>query len=355
MAKPPATERTTSTVPNDPTVGGSSERLNELAMGFKKSQALSAALEVDLFSSLSAGAGTPDEVAAHCKIDREVADRLMIICKAMGLIADVDGRTVNVDDVERFFVRDKSTFFGDFLRFTIGAEYDEWQGFADNIKDASSEPPPSKLYEGDLNDPERARAFTTAGYNSSIALAHRLAKRFDFSRFSRWLDFAGGSGCYAIAACERHDSVKVIVKDHPNVIPVTREFVGNHNLTDRIEAEPGDFLKQSDYPTDCDLISFITPLHWYLEDDVMKTLSYAYEALPSGGTCLIIGYMLNENRDGPIDPAFYHVQAIRDGHFTGHVPSVPEYAAYLDRAGFKDAAYSWLLPNRLGQIEARKP
>ena len=170
-------DRTTPSVPNDPTVGGSSERLNELAMSFKKSQALSAALEVGLFSALSAGAGTPDEVAAHCRIDREVADRLMIICKAMDLIADVDGRAVNLDDVERFFVRKKSTYFGDFLRFTIGAEYDEWKGFADNIKDASSAPPPSKLYEGDLNDPERARAFTTAGYNSSIALAHRLAKR----------------------------------------------------------------------------------------------------------------------------------------------------------------------------------
>lgn len=355
MPKPSASDRTTPAVPNDPTVGGSSERLNELAMGFKKSQALSAALEVDLFSALSAGAGTPDKVAAHCGIDREVADRLMIICKAMGLIADVDGKCVNMDDVERFFVRDRATYFGDFLRFTIGAEYDEWRNFADNIKDASSAPPPSKLYEGDLNDPDRARAFTTAGYNSSIALAHRLAKRFDFSRFKRWLDFAGGSGCYAIAACERHDGIKVLVKDHPNVVPVTREFVAKHNLTDRIEAVPGDFLKQEDYPSDCDLISFITPLHWYLEDDVMKALSYAYEALPSGGSILIVGYMLNEERSGPLDPVFYHVQAIRDGHFTGHVPSGPEYCAYLERAGFVDAEYDWLLANRLGQVFARKP
>ena len=87
----------------------------------------------------------------------------------------------------------------------------------------------------------------------------------------------------------------------------------------------------------------------------MKALGYAFDALPSGGTCLIVGYMLNEERDGPIDPVFYHVQAIRDGHFTGHVPSGPEYCAYLERAGFVDAKYDWLLPNRLGQIEARKP
>ena len=125
MSKSGNTEPTTRAVPDDPTTGSSSERLNELAMSFKKSQALSAALECDLFSAIAAGAGTPEEVAAKCGIDREVADRLMIICKAMDLIADVDGRAGNLDDVERFFVKDKPTFLGDYLRFTIGAEYDD--------------------------------------------------------------------------------------------------------------------------------------------------------------------------------------------------------------------------------------
>lgn len=241
------------------------------------------------------------------------------------------------------------------MRFTIDAEYDQWRGFPADLKNVSAAPPPSKLYEGDLNDPKTARKFTQAGYNSAIPLAHRLAKRFDFSRFNRWLDFAGGSGCYAIAACERHSGVNVVVKDHPNVIPVTREFIAQHNLEDRITAEPGDFLKQADYPGDCDLISFITPLHWYLRDDVLRTLGYAYDALPPGGTILIIGYMLNDDRSGPIDPSLYHLRAIRDGHYTGHVPSGPEYVSYLEQAGFEGAQYEWLLPNRLGQIEARKP
>lgn len=344
-----------SNVPNDPTVGQKSERLNDLAFSFKKSQAMVAALECDLFTALSNGAGSAQEVADYCKIDVETADRLLIICKAMDLVRDVDGRAVNLDDVERYLVREKPTFFGDYLRFTVNTEYGEWEGFADNMKNVSSEIPPSKLYQGDLNDPERAREFTTAGYNSSIALAHRLAKRFDFSRYNHWLDFAGGSGCYSIAACEVHSGLRALVKDHPNVVPVTREFIAKHGLEDRITAEPGDFLKAQDYPGGCDLISYITPLHWYLRDDVMTALKNAYEALPAGGGILIVGYMLNDERSGPVDPAFYHLQAIRDGHYTGHVPSGPEYVAYLQEAGFVDAEYSWLLDNRLGQIEARKP
>jgi hypothetical protein len=344
-----------SKVPNDRTVGQNSERLNELAFSFKKSQAMAAALECGLFTALSSGASSPAEIAQYCDIDPETADRLLITCKAMDLVREVDGRNLNLDDVERFLVRDKPTYFGDYLRFTIPTEYDEWQGFAGNLKSVSSEIPPSKLYEGDLNDPERAREFTTAGYNSSIALAHRLAKRFDFSSFNHWLDFAGGSGCYAIAACERHPDLRVTVKDHPNVVPVTREFIAKHNLKDRIGAVPGDFLNPDDFTGEFDLISYITPLHWYLRHDVMRALKYAYDALPDGGGILIVGYMLNDQRSGPIDPALYHLQAIREGHYTGHVPSGPEYVAYLTETGFVEADYDWLLDNRLGQVFARKP
>ena len=342
-------------IPNDPTVGKNSERLNELALSFKKSQAMGAALECGLFTALSEGASTPEEIVAHCNMNPETADRLLIICKAMDLVAEVDGRNVNLADVERFLVRDKPTYFGDFLRFTITTEYAEMQGFSTSLGTISSEVPPSKLYEGDLDDPQRARDFTEAGYNSSIGLAHRLAKRFDFSRYNHWLDFAGGSGCYAIAACERHTGLRVTVKDHPNVIPVTKEFVAKHGLESRIDAQPGDFTQIDDYPKDCDLISYITPLHWYLRDEVVATLKRAYDALPSGGGILIVGYMLNDDRSGPVDPGFYHLQAIRDGHYTGHVPSGPEYVAYLTEVGFVDAKYEWLLDNRLGQIEARKP
>ena len=46
-------------IPDDPTVGRNSERLNELAFSFKKSQALAAALECGLFSAIAGGASTP--------------------------------------------------------------------------------------------------------------------------------------------------------------------------------------------------------------------------------------------------------------------------------------------------------
>ena len=121
------------------------ERLNELAFSFKKSQALAAALEVDLFSALSAGAKTCAEVAERCGIPEPAADRLLVACAAMDLVSVEAQRYSNVGDVERYLVRDKRTYFGDYLHFTIGAEYDEWSGFPENLRSASAAPPPRKL------------------------------------------------------------------------------------------------------------------------------------------------------------------------------------------------------------------
>jgi len=81
-------------------VGNNSERLNELAMSFKKSQALAAALECDLFSAFAAGTASAADLAKHCGIDAEVADRLIIICRSMRLLDEVDGRITNLDDGE---------------------------------------------------------------------------------------------------------------------------------------------------------------------------------------------------------------------------------------------------------------
>jgi len=105
------------------------ERLNELAFSFKKSQALAAALEINLFTALSKGAATAGELAARCDASPEAIDRLLVVCGAMELVIKDGARFTNAPDVERFLVRDKRGFFGDYLRFTIGAEYAEWGGF----------------------------------------------------------------------------------------------------------------------------------------------------------------------------------------------------------------------------------
>jgi hypothetical protein len=341
-------------IANDPTRSLKTERLNDIAYSYKQAATLLAALEFELFTAISEGARTVPQIAAKIALPEESTDRLLTVCKALDLVREVDGAYHNLSDVERYLVTTSPTYFGGFLLYSAKTAYDNWSNLAQNIR-GSGAPMPEKRYKALMRDPEEARRFTVAGYNSSISLAHRLAKMFDFSPYRMWCDFAGGSGSYAIAACERNPQLKVLVLDQPNVIPVTREFVAKHQLEKRIEIGVGDFLQGEDYPTGCDLISFITPLQSYMPDELCQVFTYTYEALEAGGTILIVDYMLKDDKTGPLDSAFHNLSGITDGHYMGRVNSGAEFTDFLTGVGFRNVDVWWLLTHQLGVVSAKKP
>lgn len=331
------------------------ERLNELAFAFQNSGVLLAAIELGVFTAISEGAGTTDAIAARAGIDPEAADRLLIVCKALDLVAEKGGRYQNRPDVDQYLVKSRPTYFGDYLVYQAGVAFGGGKSLVEHLT-GSNDAAKAKVqntYAVFTATPESARRFTTAGYNASISLAHRLAKRFDFSRFKLWLDWAGGSGCYSIAACERNPELRTIVMDHPHVIEVTKEFVAKHGLEDRIDIRPGDFFK-TEYPKGCDLISFITPLQAYMPDQVVEVLKRTYDALEPGGTCLVVDYMLNDEKAGPLDAALTNLSGVRHGKFIGRVNSGAEFREYFARAGFEEINVWWLLEHQLGVVTGKK-
>lgn len=334
----------------------STERLNNMAYAYKQTGCLLAAIELGIFDAVDADGGkaTLAGIAKHCDLPEETTDRLLTVCKALDLVREANGAYENTADVDRFLVRGKRAYFGDFLLYQTRENYDDWKELGDNLR-GDGGPAPERAYAIRMRDPVEARKFTEAGYNSAISLAHRFAKMFDFSQYKLWLDFAGGSGCYSIAACERYPDLKSIIRDQPNVIPVTRDFVAKHKLEDRIQIGEGDFLKAEDYPSGCDLISFITPLQGYMPDDLIMVFGHSHAALQPGGTLLVVDYMLDDTKDGPLDPAFLNVSGVQNGHYLGRVNSGAEFKDFMTQAGFQDIETQWLLPHQLGVITGRKP
>ena len=229
------------------------QRLNEMVMAYKQSGILFAGLELELFTKISEGPAEPAEIAEKIGIPAESADRLMIACVAIGLLEKRGGKYVNAPDVEKYFVKGRRTYFGDSrLHFGRGS-YDQWKDITGFLR--SSLPPSETGYTDAMQDPEAARITTTAQYNSSISMAHKLAREFDFSPYSLWLDLGGGPGAYCIAAASRYAHLRAIVFDLPNVVSVAEEFIARAGLSDRVKTYGGDLLKD-EYPRGADLISY---------------------------------------------------------------------------------------------------
>ncbi len=339
----------------DFTRGMKTERMTDIALSFKKTCAMLGAIELDLFSHIAGGAGTAAELGAAMGIEAEKADRLLTVCKAMDLVREVDGRHVNMSDVERYLVKDSRTYFGDYLLYISRRDYPDYDNVAENLTAQSDgDGRDERSYLNALADPEEARRFTVAGYEASIGLGYKLAKEYDFSRFGRWLDVAGGSGCYAIPACEANPKLAVTIMDQPNVIVIAQEFIAKHGLEARIDTMAGNFL-ETPFPEGHDLASYITPLQGYMPDEIIAVLARTQEALKPGGEMLIIDYMLEDDKTGPLDPAFVNLAGVRRGRYLGRVNTGAEWCDFLGQAGYVNATARWFTPHQLGLITAQKP
>ncbi len=339
----------------DFTLDMKTERMTDIALAFKKTCTMLGAIDLDFFSHVAAGAGTAAELGAAMGIEAEKADRLLTACKAMDLVREVDGRHVNMSDVERYLVKDSRTYFGDYLLYIARRDYPDWDNVAENLTTvADGDGRDERSYLNALADPEAARRFTVAGYEASIGLGHKLAKEYDFSRFGRWLDVAGGSGCYAIPTCERNADLQVTIMDQPNVIVIAQEFIAKHGLEGRIDTMAGNFL-ETPFPEGHDLASYITPLQGYMPDEIIAVLHRTLDALKPGGEMLIIDYMLEDDKTGPLDPAFVNLAGVRRGRYLGRVNTGAEWCDFLGQAGYVNATSRWFTPHQLGLITAQKP
>ena len=135
---------------------------------------------------------------------------------------------------------------------------------------------------------------------------------------------------------------------------VTREFVAKHRLQDRIDTLDGNFFA-TPFPEGRDLISYITPLQSYAPDEVIAALKKAHDALLPGGCGLVVDYMLEDDKSGPLDPAFLNLAGVRNGHYVGRVQSGAEFREFFAEAGFVDVEAHWLMRHQLGFVFGTKP
>ena len=328
----------------------STKKLTDMAFAYKQSGTLIAALEQELFLKIDQGENTLEKAAKSMVLPVSTADKLMTACTALGLLKKKREIYSNSPEAERYLVRGKKRYYGDFLIHQAKTEYDNWK----DLGAALRRPPPEKsMYHSLMEDEAFARALTVAGYNSSIAAGYKLAREFDFSPYRLFLDLGGGSGCYSIPAVLGNPNLRAIVFDFPAVLKVTREFVAQAGVSDRITTVPGDFTVD-DLPKGADLVSVIGNLHAYTMDETEFVIKKAFDAATPGGTIFVIDYMLNQNKTGPLEASLHHLAQVATSS-KGCVKSTKEMSALMKKAGAKKIEVHDFISGSMSRVVGRKP
>ncbi|MGE0697844.1 MAG: methyltransferase [Hyphomicrobiaceae bacterium] len=318
-------------------------RLQNIAQSYGQSAALMAAVELGIFTAIAKGAGTFEEIATATGILPTNAERLVVLLCAAGLVEKAGGRLKNAGDVERFLVEGEPGYMGPWITFTK-PQWNEWGRLAEHLRAPKLKPMGSI---GDITVDD-ARRYHAATYSIGMGAGRRFVRQVDLSQRRRIMDIGGGSGAYCIQAAKQHPHIRGVVLDLAPVIVVTREFLAENGVADRIAAQPCNFVTDP-FPTDCDVAIMASNLPMYSRSVIAAVVKKAHDALLPGGQMHLIGETTNDERTGPWGPAYWGLgQAISESEGVAHSES--DVIGYFETAGFRDVKVEEFIPGSLSRI-----
>lgn len=275
------------------------------------------------------------------------AERLMVMLCAAGLLQKASGRHSNAPDVERFLVEGGTAYMGPWITFTK-PQWNEWGRLADHIRARDLK----VMGSIDSFTVAHARRYHEATYSIGMGAGRRFVRQVDLKARARIMDIGGGSGAYCIAAAKAHPAIRAVVLDLPAVCEVTREFIAENGVSDRVAAQPCNFTTDL-FPTDCDVAIMASNLPMYSREMIANVVKKAHDALLPGGEMHLIGETTNDDRTGPWGPAYWGLgQAVSDSLGLAH--SEADVLGYFRAAGFENVGMHEFIAGALSRISGCK-
>ena len=326
-------------------------RLQRISKAFWESAAFMSAIELGIFTAISNGNDSIESAARAIDIQPVNAERLLMVLTAMELVDRTDDTFANAPDVERFLVRDKPTYAGPWMLFTK-PDWKKWGKLTEHLKAGKEDERRLGMYDESFTI-ERARKYHEATYSIGMGAARRFHRQVDLSGRRKLIDLGGGSGCYCIVAAKTYPEITAEVLDLAPVVAVTREYLEENGVADRVTATPCDFTTDA-LPTGADVAIMASNLPQYGREIIAGVVSRVHDALVPGGEFHLIGEISDSDGRGPLAPALWGL-AEALAHSTGLAHSVSDCVGYFESAGFESISVNEFIPNTLTRVTGIKP
>ncbi|WP_416897604.1 MAG: methyltransferase [Minwuia sp.] len=325
-------------------------RLQRIAKAYWETGALFAAIDLEAFTLIDAGHNRVDTLGQAAGIGPLNAERLLDALAGMALVERAqDGAYRNAPDVDRFLVKERRGYAGEWMTF-LRENWGDWNRIAEIMK-AGDESDRLGMYD-DLTE-ESARKYHAATYSIGMGAARKFHREVDLTGRRKIMDLGGGSGAYCINAAEKYPEIEAVVLDLPPVVPVALDYIAENGVAGRVTAKACDFTADP-LPEGCDVAIQASNLPIYDRKVIGQLIRRIYDALEPGGEYHLIGEMVNNDRMGPLAPALWGLyEAIPRSQ--GHAHSISECEGYLAAAGFERISSVEFVPGTLTRTTGYKP
>ncbi len=277
-------------------------KILQIGMSFFGSKILLTAVNLGLFTILSPGKRTATELQSLLGLhDRGLYDFLDALV-AMGFLTRTgmkeDALYGNTDETYAFLDKNKPTYVGGMLEMANNRLFSFWNDLEEGLVTGTPQNEVKHngrpLFEEIYSSEAKLREFLKAMGGIQMGNFIALATQFDFSNYNSLCDIGGAGGYLAIQVALHQNHMNCTTWDLPPVTPIANENITHMGLSDRVEAQSGDFFKD-DFPN-VDVITMGNVLHDWGTDDKKMLIKKAYNALPKGGALIVIENIIDNER-----------------------------------------------------------
>jgi trans-aconitate methyltransferase len=301
-------------------------------LAFQRTLGLRAALEMDLFTRISAGTQTASALAEQCGAD---ARGMRILCDYLtiqGHLCKEGDRYSLPLNTRLYLVSTSPAYLGSAIEFLASDSLiQSFCGLTQAVKNGGASGR-NAVISGNSQWVAFARAM--APLARPVAAIAAAALEVESMGPMRVLDLAAGHGLYGLAIAARNPTAHIVALDRQEVLQVAAENARRGGVLERYRLLAGDAF-EVDWEGPYDLVLAANFAHHFDHAVNVSLFRKCRGALTARGRLALIDYVANDDRISPAEDAAFALTMLATTE-KGDVYTFREFSEMLQAAGFRE-------------------
>jgi ubiquinone/menaquinone biosynthesis C-methylase UbiE len=308
----------------------------------QRTEALKAAIELEVFTAIGEGNTTAADIAKRCQTSER---GMRILCDYLTIMemltkqGDHYGLTL---DSATFLDKRSPAYLGSATEFLCSPMmFENTKHIADAVRKGGT----VMEDEGTVSNDNPVWVKFAQGMAPLMAMpAQMMAKLVDPQPAGKLkvLDIAAGHGLFGIAFAKNNPQAEVTALDWPAVLEVAKENAQRAGVADRYHTNPGSAF-DVDFGSGYDLVLLTNFLHHWDQPTNETLLRKVHAALADGGRVATLEFVPNEDRVTPPDSAGFSLIMLM-GTPSGDAYTFSQLEQMFANAGFSRSTLHPLPP-----------
>ena len=327
--------------------GPTPELFFQMANAYQRSQALKAAVDLDLFTAIAEGKDTVPALAQRCGASARGLRILADFMTIQGLLVKDGSRYTLTQDSAVFLDRKSPAYMGSALGFLHAPKFTE---AFDYLTEAVIK---GGTVAGEAGTVSPEHPLWVEFAKSMIPLMAKPAEEIALlvhrtqPGVKKVLDVAAGHGLFGIEIAKRCKDAEIVALDWPNVLAVAQGFAQQAGVESRYRTIAGDAFQQ-DLGTGYDLVLLTNFLHHFSLATCETLLKKIHRSLVPGGRVITLEFVPNDDRVTPPPVAEFSLIMLATTP-EGDAYTLKEYEQVFRAAGFSRTDFE-SLPGSMEQV-----